>query len=437
MQAFTFVWMGQLVSLLGSAMSLFAFTIWAWERTNHAITLAMISFWAYVPTLLFSPVAGALVDRWNRKLVMLLSDLGTALATLSVLVLYLTDRLQPWHLFAAGCFGGLFLAFQFPAYSATTILMIPREQYARAEGMLGLAQAASTTLGPILAAALIGRIGIAGILVIDLVTFLAAFGTLLWVRIPRPPAPAEKQAKGLLAESFYGFRYIFERPALRALVLLFLGGNLFEGLGTTLINPMILARSANNEISLGSVQSIGALGGILGGVLISTWGGPKRRIHGIVIGWSLACGLGLMLMGAGGTLGIWSAASFCFAFCVAIVNSSEQAIWQTKTAPAVQGKVAATRLLLIQAPFLVAMPLAGWLADNVFEPGIQTGGALARFQGLVGTGPGAGMGLLIFLAGLGGMLIILGGYTFRSIRCIEDRLPDYDGQPAPETGMGK
>ena len=410
-------------------MSWFAFSIWAWKVTGEATTLALVQFFAYIPTLLFSPAAGVLVDRWNKKLVIALSDLGTALATLGILLLYITHLLQIWHLYVAAVFAGVFIAFQFPAYSAATILMLPKKQYSRAEGMLGLTQAIPGILAPLLAAALLGKIGFAGVLVIDLLTFLAAFGTLVWVYIPQPVMAQLTQRGRLWKESLFGFRYIFDRPGLRALVLLFLGGNFFEGLGTALMVPMILAHTGNNAVVLGSVQSIGAFGGIIGGVLISLWGGPQRRILGIVIGWICACGLGLLLMGVGGVWIVWAIAYFCFAFFVVFVNSSEQALWQTKVNPTVQGRVAATRLLLIQIPYLVAMPLAGWLADKVFEPAMISNSALSVFKWIVGDAPGAGMSLILVLAGLGGMLVIISGYAFPTLRHVEELLPDYDGHP--------
>src|SRR6185436_633873 len=127
--AFGLVWVGQVVSLLGSSMTWFALTLWAWQTTGRATTLALVSFFAFIPTLLFSPLAGALVDRWNRKWVMILSDFGATLATLIVLLLYLTHHLQIWHLYIVGTFGGVFLALQVPAYSAAMTLVLPKEHY--------------------------------------------------------------------------------------------------------------------------------------------------------------------------------------------------------------------------------------------------------------------------------------------------------------------
>jgi MFS family permease len=434
MLAFTIVWTGQAVSFLGSAMSWFAFTIWVWQTTGEATALALVEFFAFGPTLLLSPLAGALVDRWSRKLVMMLSDLVTGLGTIVVLLLYVTNHLQIWHIYVIAIVAGAFQAFQFPAYSATVTMMLPKEQYARAEGMMGLAGAASGVLAPALAAALLASIGFAGIMLIDVATLALAIGTLLFVHVPQPivTEAGRKSQESIWKESLYGFRYILERSNLFALQLLFAVGNLFESIGFALVAPMILARAGSDETMLGGVQSVGAIGGALGGLLLIAWGGPKRRIHGVLIGWALANLLGMSLMGLGHTILIWALASFCAEFFTPVVEGSNQAIWQAKVAPDVQGRVFATRLLLSQITIPIGMLLAGLLADRVFEPAMMPGGSLATtFGWLTGTGPGAGMSLILVFAGLLGILVNLGGYGFRVVRNVEDILPDYDGAVAP------
>ncbi len=433
MLAFTIVWIGQVVSLLGSAMTWFAFTIWAWQTTGEATVLALVGFFSFGPTLLLSPLAGVLVDRWNRKLVMMLSDLATGLGTLVVLLLYATGSLQVWHLYLVGAVAAAFVSFQFPAYSAAVTMMLPKEHYARAQGMLGLASSASGIFGPLLAALLLGVIGIVGIMIIDVITFLAAIGALLLVHIPQPAVTeAGREGYGSIwKESVYGFRYIVERPSLLALQLVLANSNLLHSLVFTLVAPMILARTGNQEIVLGSVQSAGAIGGTVGGLLLVISGGPKRRIHGILIGWALASLLGGPLMGLGHSLTLWILASFFSSFFAPIIYGSDQAIWQAKVAPDVQGRVFATRQLISQATIPLAMLLAGPLADRVFEPAMRPEGNLAgTFGWLVGAGPGAGMALLIVFAGILGMLVGLGGYAFYNVRNAEDILPDYEGEVA-------
>lgn len=428
MKAFTIVWIGQLVSLLGTAMAGFALAYWAYITTGTATALALVGFFAFAPTMLVSPVAGALVDRWNRKLMMMLSDLAAISSTAVVLLLYSTGNLQIWHLYITGAFASAFGAFQFPAYSAAVTTMVSKEQYGRASGMLSTAQFASGIFAPILAAALIVTpIGISGILMIDVLTFLVAIGALLVVHIPQPVVTEEglKSRGSLWKESIYGFRYIFKRPSLLGLQLVFFSINLVAVFGNTVSTPMILARTGNDAAVLGIVQSTMGIGGVVGSVVLSIWGGPKRRVHGVLAGMGFGMS-GMVLMGLGRDLYVWSLAAFISLFFIPIINGSNQAIWQTKVAPDVQGRVFATRALIAQISVPVAMLLSGPLADYYFEPAMMAGGGLESvFSGLVGTGPGAGMALMFVIAGLCGVLIGFGGYAFKAVRDVEDIIPDH------------
>ena len=427
MTAFAVVWIGQVVSLLGTAMTGFALTIWAWQITGEATALALVGFFAFAPIVLMSPVAGALVDRWNRKLAMMISDLAAVLSTIVVLLLFSAGNLQIWHLYLTGAFSGIFQAFQFPAYSAAVTTMVSKEQYGRASGMLSMARFASSIFAPALAAILLGVIGIGGILTIDVVTFLVAISALLLVHIPQPIVTEEglKSRGRLWKESGYGFHYIYERPSLLGLLLIFFAVNLVVPFAITVLAPMLLARTGNDVAVLGIVQSAMGLGGLVGGIVLSVWGGPKRRIHGILIGLALAM-VGILLIGLGRSPFIWALATFFTLFFVPILQGSSQAIWQAKVAPDVQGRVFAARGMIAQISAPVAMLLAGPLADRVFEPAMMPGGSLAvTFGGLVGTGPGTGMSLMFVIAGALGVLIGLGGYAFRVVRNIEDILPDY------------
>ena len=429
MTGFTIVWIGQMVSLLGTAMTGFALTIWAWGETGQATALALVGFFTFGPTVLLSPVAGALVDRWNRKLVMMLSDLGAGAATVVTLALYVSGGLEVWHLYVLGAWTGAFGAFQFPAYSAAISTMLPKAQYARASGMLSLAESASAIAAPVLAGVLLSVIGIGGVMVIDIVTFTVALLALLWVAIPQPDASDEGRGSrgSLFKESLYGFRYIVKRPSLLGLQLVFTAINLIATFGFIVLAPMILARTGNDELMLGSVQSALGVGGVAGGVLLSVWGGPKGRVHGVLLGMAASSLLGTTLMGVGQALPLWLVAAFFSAFFIPILNGSNQAIWQAKVAPDVQGKVFAARRLIAQLSAPVAMLLAGPLADGVFEPAMMPGGALASLFGpLVGTGPGAGMGLMFVLSGVAGTLVGLGGYLFPAIRRVETAIPDHD-----------
>jgi len=443
MATFTAVAVGQVVSFLGSGMVGFALVIWAYLETGQVTTLALASLFRFAPTVLFSPTAGALVDRWNRKLTMMLSDLASGSATIALLLLYTFSDLQVWQWFVAGAFAGFFEAFQFPAFSAAISTMIPKAQYGRASGMLSLAQSASGVFSPVVAAAILGTLGLMlalpVIMLIDIATFTVATGILLAIRIPEPPRTEEgMRARGsLMKESAFGFRYIAERPSLLGLQLVFFSMNFLFTLGFIVLPAMILSRTNNDAFALGSVQSVGAIGAVIGSVVMSAWGGPKRRVHGVLGGMAIA-GLGSVLMGVGQVFYVWAAASFFDFFLVPIINGSNQAIWQSKVSPDIQGRVFAVRRLIAQITAPLAMAIAGPLADFVFEPAMQPGAALASVFGwLVGVGPGAGIGLMLVVFGITGTAVGLAFYGVRVVRDAETILPDFDAKAVAASDPGR
>ena len=427
MTTFTIVWVGQAFSLLATSMTNFALTIWAFEVTGSATALALVGFFYITPLLVFSPIAGVLVDRSNRKLMMMLSDLASGLATIGILILYLTGDLQVWHLYVAALVSGTFQTFQWPAYSAALTLIVPKQHYTRANALTELAGNTSGIFAPLMAGALLGVIGLSGILVIDIVALSVAIGALLIAHIPQPKTTAEgMQGKGgIWKESLYGFRYILARRSLLGLQLVFLFGNFFSTVGFTVLPAMVLARTMNNALIFGSVETAGAIGGVLGGLAIGIWGGPQRRIHGVLSGWVLTSVLGSVVLGLGRSLPLWAVGSFFGAFFSPLINSSNQAIWQSKVAPDVQGRVFAIRRLIAWLVNPLAMLIAGPMADFVMEPAMQPGGGLAgRLGWLVGTGTGSGMALMIIFSGIGAALVGLGAYTFSHVRDVEKILPD-------------
>jgi MFS family permease len=435
MFAFTIVWLGQMVSLVATQMTHFALTIWAFERTGQATTLALVEVFFITPFLLMSPIAGVMVDRYNRKLMMMVSDLGAGVATIGIFALQLTDSLEIWHLYAASAVMGTFNTFQWPAYSAAISLMVPKQQLGRANGMMSLTEAGPGVLAPLLAGSLLGVIGLAGILLIDVATFVLAVGALLIVSVPQPRRTEEGEKSGgnFWREAAYGFRYIFERPSLLGLQLVFFAGNLFYGIGHTVLAPMVLARTGNNEVIFGVVQSAGAIGGVFGGIAMSAWGGFNRRVHGVLLGWILSGALGMVLLGLGRGPTIWIPAMFLGAAAGPLVNASNQSIWQAKVAPDLQGRVFSARRLIAWLTNPVSPLIGGLLADVALEPAMREGGSLAGALGWVtGVGPGAGMSLIILFAGLVAILVGAAGYLFPAVRNAEDILPDHDLLPAPE-----
>ena len=429
MFAFTVVWIGQAVSLLGTEMSAFGLTIWAYELTGKATALALAGFFHVTPLLIFSPIAGAIVDRSNRKFMMMISDLGSGVATIGVLVLFMTGQLELWHIFAANAVTGIFQTFQWPAYSAAITMIVPKKHYARAHAMNELAGNTSGIFAPLLAGALLPILGLGGILTIDVVTFLVAIGALLVVVIPQPEATEEGlESRGSIwKESAYGFRYIFKRPSLLGLQTVFLIGNFFATMPYTLMAPMILGRTGSNALIFGSVQTAGAIGGVVGGLAMSAWGGTKKKVNGMLAGWSISGLFGMTVIGLGQSLPVWAVGNFIGAAAVPLINSSNQAIWQAKVAPDLQGRVFATRRLIAWFVTPLATLIVGPLADLVFEPAMSEPSFLSlNFSWLVGYGVGAGMALIMVFCGLAIAGVGVGGYSVRVIREAETILPDHE-----------
>src|SRR5512138_2404091 len=438
MFGFTLVWLGQIVSVLATNMSAFALTIWVFQKTGSATALGLVQWFFVVPLLLISPFAGVMVDRHNRKLMMMISDLTAGLGTIAILVLQAFGVLEVWHLYAAAIFQGLGNAFQWPAYSAAISTMISKEQYGRANGMMSLIEMGPGILAPMLAGALLPLIHLPGVLFIDVATFILAILVLFFVHIPQAPRTAEDaQAQGsILKEAVFGFRYIFARPSLLGLQLVFFVGNLFSGIAYTVIAPMVLLRTGNDSVSLGFVQSAAAIGGVVGGIAMSAWGGFRRRVHGVLAGW-IVSSFFFALMGLGTTLPFWIGTTVLCTILVPLINGSNQAIWQAKVAPDVQGRVFSARRLIAWLTNPISPVIAGTLTDYVLEPAMRTSssGLSSLFGWLVPPGPGAGAGLLIFFSCLGGILVGLVGYFIYPIRHAEDILADHDTLETGTSGM--
>ncbi len=429
LRGFILVWVGQLFSMVGSQMTHFAMGLWAWDKTGQATPLAMIGFFSFAPLIVFSPFAGVLVDRWNRKLVMALSDIGAGVVTVVILVLLLSDRLQIWHLYLTGLVGGLFGAFQWPAYSAAISLMVPKKHYARTSGMISMAESGVGIFAPILAGFLLPLISISGIIIIDLVTLAVALLLLMVVIIPEPKKKHSDHTKGaFVRELVYGFRYLFDRPSLLYLQLMFFMGNLFFTVGYTLLTPMVLASSGGNATILSSVQSAGAIGGLLGGLVLTAWGGAKKKINGVIVGWMVSGLFGLGMVGLGRAVPCWLAGHFVMLFMSPIINGSNQAIWQLKVAPEVQGRVFSVRRFIAQITAPISMAVAGPLADQVFEPALQAPkNWLTRLlSSIFGSEPGGGMSLIILLSGILIAAVCLVAYRITPLREVEQLIPDHD-----------
>lgn len=429
MSGFRIVLLGQAVSILASSMTGFALSIWVFQKTSSATSLGIMQTAFVLPYLLIIPLAGVMVDRYNRKLMMMVSDLAAGLGTLVILILYATNNLEVWHFYVVNTLIGLGNAFQWPAYSAAITTMVPKDQLSRANGLMSFVQAGPGIVAPLIAGALLPIIGLVGILFIDVATFILAIGLLILVIVPQPQRTKEGLAGegNLLQEATFGFKYIFARPSLLGYVILLFLANLFLGFPNAVQVPMVLLRTDNSSIILGAVETSGAISWTIGSLLMSTWGGPKKRMHGALLGWVGYCMFGNILFGLGMNLGIWIPAILIAGVGSSIGIATSQAILQVKVAPDVQGRVFSARRMLTWFPDTFTPILGGMLADYVMEPAMRYDTWLSRLFGwMVGNTAGSGMALIMIIFGVMTIIILLSGYIIPKIRNLEDLLPDHD-----------
>jgi MFS transporter, DHA3 family, macrolide efflux protein len=434
MQGLLVIWLGQIVSGIASSITAVSLPIWIFSITGSGTSVGLLEFFFFGSYLLFALFAGVLIDRYNRKMMMLVYDFMSLSAMAVLLVVQTAGRLEVWHLYLAAVFQGIGFAFQSPSYSAAITSMVSKAEYVRANGLMSLLNDAPEILGPLLAGGLYLVIGLNGILAMNLLAFVFSIGALLFVEVPSQSRNRDVglSSKRLFIQTLYGIRYILRRPGLLGLLLIFFTGNLFSGiaLSTAALFPMILLRTGNDTQAVGIIQSMGALMAVLGGLFLTGWGGIKRPINAILLGWILSSIFGLTFLGIGQIFLIWLVGMGINSVFEPVVNVSVDTFLQTKIPPDVQGRVFSASDFFSQALIPFTPLLAGLFGDRIFEPAMQQGGPLTNVFGwLVGTGPGAGFGLLILLCGVGGTLVGLSGYLVPEIRNLDQQMPDYRSPP--------
>lgn len=445
MRTFLIIWLGQLVSSVGSSMTYFALTLWMWQQTESVTTIALIAFFYQLPQIAIALFSGILVDRVSRKHLLILSDVASACCTLAVGVLSVTQTLQLWHIYLIaaiiGCFGNI----QDLTYSTTVPLIVPKQHHTRASSMGAMVGYGATILAPAFAGVLYPLIGLWGITLIDLGTFAIAILTLLWLPIPRTLEKSESGnqeldmatgvtggGKQLWHEATFGFRYIASQPSLLAMTLAMSSFAFLSQIGEILYQPMILARTGGNAEILGLVVAASGVGGVAGAVILSLWSGFRRRVTGMLWGF-IGTGLSRLVLGVGQLSMIWIAAKFAASLHSPLVYSSYMAVWYAKVPLNLQGRVFAVDYLIGLVIESSANLIAGPLADQIFEPAMGSGRwVTSTFGSLVGKGTGSGIALLYVIISVCILLVGIKSYTVRQLRDAEVLMPDYEATELPD-----
>jgi DHA3 family macrolide efflux protein-like MFS transporter len=368
---FFIIWTGQAFSLIGSSLVQFALVWWMTRTTGSATVLATATLLALLPQILLGPFVGALVDRWNRRIIMIVADTSIAVATGVLIVLFSTGLVQVWHVYVILLVRSLGGAFHYPAMAASTSLMVPRSQLARVAGLNQTLQGLLSVFSPPLGALLIGLLPMHGVLAIDIGTALLAVLPLLFLSIPNPPRQTAV-ADGTARKTSYwhdlreGFTYVVKWPGLLGLILLAMMLN-FLLVPSSSLTPLVVTKVyGKGVVELGWTETLFGVGVILGGLVLSAWGGFKRKIVTSLAG-VLGIGAGVMLVGLApdNLFYLILVANFIIGVTQVFANGPLTAIFQSAIEPDMQGRV----LSLIGAGAAAMMPLsllvAGPLSDRL------------------------------------------------------------------------
>ncbi|WP_405111288.1 MFS transporter [Paenibacillus sp. FSL K6-1217] len=415
---FLFLWSGQLISAIGSGLTAFGLGIYTLQQTGQASAMALVTLLAFMPSLLLSPVAGVLADRYDRRLLMVIGDSLSALGLIYILVCLLNGEAQLWQICLGVTVSSVFSSLLDPAYKATVTDLLTEEQYTKASGFVQIAGSAKYLISPLIAGLLLTVSDVKLLLIIDICTFFLTVPTTLAIRSGLASKQAE-HAQAFIREFKEGWRAVSGNRGVLVLVIMTSVMTFFIGFIETLSMPMILAFSSSAV--LGTLETVMASGMLVSSVVIGMLRIQKNFVRMLSI--SLFCsGISIAVFGLRENIVLIGAAGFMFFAMLPFTNTALDYLVRTNIDNSVQGRAWSLIGLLSQLGFVAAYMLAGVLADYVFTPLLVSGGVLADSVGrIIGTGSGRGMGLLIIIAGLLLSAASVMIYRLKSITSLESR----------------
>jgi MFS family permease len=419
----------QAVSRLGSNISFFAVGIAVFMKTSHATPIAIIAFCQTLPWLLGAGFAGALADRYDRRRLMMLANVGFMATSGLLLASFVSGAFQLWQLYALTLINSTIGTLEQPALQASVAMLVADCHRDRANAIGQMTGPAANAVAPMLAGLSYAVIGVPGAILVDLATFALAVLVLAVVRIPKPASTDEgaAMAGAVWRQAFDGLAYLWRRPTLLGLALLVGVVSFLMGALGVLILPYPLART-HSTLAFGIVLASADVGMIAGSAAMAAWGGARPRIHTVMLALAFA-GLLLAVAGVARNTPELAAAFFAFMFMLPFVNTAATSIFQAKVAPDVQARVFAAIGQIATLTMPIAYLIAGPLTDRVAEPAVRTPG-WRTVAWLVGAHAGAGMGLLLVIGGIATAALSLAAYALPAMRRLEASLPDHAATPA-------
>lgn len=365
MMPFFVIWGGQAFSLLGSRLVSFALVWWLTKTTGSATVLAFATMMAMLPQVFLSPIAGACVDRWDRRLVMMVADSVVALATVVLAGLYALDVVEVWHIYSLMLVRAMGGAFHWPAMQASTALMVPEKHLSRIAGLNQTLFGAANIISPPLGALLFEILPTQGILAIDVVTAILAIAPLFFVHVPQPER-REIAKTSVLGDVREGLRFVRGWPGMMMVLLIAMLLNMLVTPAFSLLPIMVTGHFEGGALELAWLESAWGIGMVMGGITLSVWGGFKRRIVTGMLAVTLM-GVGITLMGlVPATLFALAVGALFFSgFMNPIANGSFFAVVQATVPPALQGRVFTLAMSGSAAMSPLGLAIAGPVADGL------------------------------------------------------------------------
>ncbi len=399
-------WLSQALSQFGSSMTGFALILWAYTQKKTAMTVSLMTFFNYIPYIIVSLFAGTFVDNHSKKKIMLVSDSIAAACSAAMLFLSIAGKLQIWNIYLVNFIIGFMNAFQGPASAVAMGIVVPKEKLEQVSGMNSFSGNLVAVLSPVFAASLFAWGGLKLILVIDLMTFLFAFLVLLFV-LQIPEDISQKiEKKSAFTGCKEGFQYLKQNHGIFIVIITMALLNFFSRLTyENILSPMILSRSANNSAALGIVNAVMGIGGIVGGIIVSTGKVKADSAKMIYISAFVSFLLGDIMMGIGRNVIVWSIAGLAASLPIPFINAGQMVILYQNIPKEIQGRIFAVRNAIQFSSIPLGILLGGLLADYVFEPFMLKENAVTLFlRMLVGEGAGSGMAVMFLCTGILGTL---------------------------------
>ncbi|MCI8386383.1 MAG: MFS transporter [Acutalibacter sp.] len=407
LKPYLLLWGTQSLSALGSAMTGYALILWLYRQSGSALETALLSICSYAPYVLASIFAGALSDGWSKKRTMLVCDLLAALSTVGVLVLLKSGQLAPWHMYLLNALNGLMNTVQQPASDVAATLLVPKEYYQKTSGLRSFSSSLNTILHPVLASALFAFFGMEWVIAVDLLTFAAAFVSLLcFISIPEQPRDSRTREK-LLQSVKSGLSWLKANPLILNLILFLAFINLVASAYNAALPAMLLSRENGGETVLGLVNGMVGAASLVGGLIVTLLPAPKDRVRVICGSLMISMSTENFLLAFGRTPWVWCLGAVLGWLAIPLMNANLDVIFRSTIPADIQGRIYSCRNTLQFFTIPVGYFLGGLLVDRVFEPLLAAAPSQGLLVGLFGAGKGSGAAALFFVLGLAGVAVCL------------------------------